>query len=133
MAVLQFARNYQQAAIKTATPGQLILMLMDGALRAMATAQAGFRIEAIAPRIEQINNQLLKAQAIIRELKASLDLRNGGEFAGRMWGLYDFMLDRLSAANIAKDPEPVGIVEKLLREIRDAWATMLEKSATEAA
>ena len=76
---------------------------------------------------------MIKAQAIIRELKASLDLRNGGEFAGRMWGLYDFMLDRLSAANIAKELEPIGVVEKLLREIRDAWATMLEKGVTEAA
>ena len=50
-----------------------------------------------------------------------------------MWALYDFMLDRLSIANRKKDPEPIGIVEKLLREVRDAWAVMLEKSATEAA
>jgi len=133
MPIAQFARNYQQAAIKTATPGQLILMLMDGALGAMATARAGFQIEAFAPRMEKINNQLIKAQAILRELKASLDLRGGGEFAARMWSLYDFMLDRLSAANINKDPEPIAIVEKLLSEIRDAWATMLEKSVTEAA
>lgn len=133
MAILQFARNYQQAAIKSATPGQLILMLMDGALRAIATAQAGFQIEALGTRFEQINNQLLKAQAILRELKASLDLRKGGEFAGRMWGLYEFMIDRLNLANIAKEPEPIVIAEKLLREIRDAWAEMLEKGVPEAA
>jgi flagellar protein FliS len=99
----------------------------------MATAQAGFQVEALGARIEQINNQLLKAQTIIRELKASLDLRNGGEFAGRMRCLYEFMLDRLSSANIAKVAEPIAVVEKLLREIRDAWAEMLEKSVTEAA
>lgn len=133
MPIVQFARNYQKAAISTSSPGQLVLMLFDGALRAMGTAQAGFQIESIGPRIEQISNQLLKAQAILRELKGSLDLRNGGEFAGGMWALYDFMLDRLSIANRKKDPEPIGIVEKLLREVRDAWAVMLEKSATEAA
>ena len=133
MPIVQFARNYQEAAIKTATPGQLVLMLFDGALRAMATALAGFQIEAVGPRMEQINNQIIKAQAILRELKASLDVRTGGEFAGRMWGLYDFMIDRLGAANLAKEPEPIRIAENFLRDIRDAWAAMLEKSTTEAA
>ena len=66
MPIVQFARNYQKAAISTSSPGQLVLMLFDGALRAMGTAQAGFQIESIGPRIEQISNQLLKAQAILR-------------------------------------------------------------------
>jgi flagellar protein FliS len=133
MPIAQVAKNYREAAVKTATPAQLVLMLFDGGLRAMATALKGFDIEAIAPRFEQINNQLIKAQAILRELQASLDLKCGGEFASRMWALYDFMLERLHVANVAKDPEPIRIVERLLGEVRDAWATMLEKTRTEAA
>lgn len=131
MPIAQFARNYRTAAVKTATPGQLVLMLFDGALRNLATALAGFAIEGVGPRIEQINNQLLKAQAILRELQTSLDLRAGGEFARTMWALYDFMNDRLLAANLAKDPEPVRVVEKLLGEVRDAWATMLGQKRAE--
>jgi flagellar protein FliS len=133
MPIAQVARNYQAAAVKTASPGQLVLMLFDGALRRVANALGGFEIEAIGPRFEQINNQLIKAQAILRELQSSLDLKAGGEFAKKMWALYDFMLERLHAANIAKDPEPIRIVERLLGEVRDAWATMLAKNPTEAA
>ena len=131
MAIAQAARNYRTAAINTATPGQLVLMLFDGALKNLATALAGFEIEAIGPRIEQINNHLLKAQAILRELQGSLDLRAGGKFARTMWALYDYMLERLRAANFAKDPEPIRVVEKLLDEVRGAWATMLWQNLSE--
>ena len=100
-------------------------MLFDGALRNLATALAGFEIEAVTTRIEQINNHLLKAQAILRELQSSLDLKAGGKFAQTMWALYDFMLDNLRTANMRKDPEPIRVVEKLVGEVRGAWATML--------
>lgn len=133
MPIAQVARNYRAAAVNTATPGQLVLMLFDGALRNVATALAGFEIEAVGPRIEQINNQLLKAQAILRELQSSLDLKVGGEFGRTMWALYDFMIERLRVANFAKDPEPIRVVERLLGEVRDAWATMLGQNPAEAA
>ena len=131
MAIAQVARNYRIAAINTATPGQLVLMLFDGALRNLATALAGFEIEAVGPRFEQINNHLLKAQAILRELQSTLDLRAGGKFARTMWALYDFMLERLRVANLTKDPEPIRIVDKLIEEVRGAWATMLWQNLPE--
>ena len=133
MPLAQVARNYRAAAVNTATPGQLVLMLFDGALRNLATALGGFGIEAIGPRMEQINNRLLKAQAILSELQATLDLKAGGEFARTMWALYDFMLDRLRLANSAKDPEPIRVVERLLGEVRDAWSAMLGQNPAEAA
>ena len=133
MPIAQVAMNYRAAAVKTATPGQLVLMLFDGALRNVATALAGFAIESVGVRIEQINNHLLKSQAIVRELQGSLDLKAGGEFATTMWALYDFMLDRLRVANLQKDPEPIRIVERLLTEVRGAWATMLTQNPVEAA
>ena len=132
MAIAHVAKNYRVAAINTATPGQLVLMLFDGALRTIATALAGFEIESVGPRIEQISNNLIKAQAILRELQASLDLRAGGKFARTMWALYDFMLERLCTANLRKDPEPVRVVEKLIGEVRGAWATMLWQNLPEA-
>lgn len=125
MAIAHVAKNYRNAAVNSATPGQLVLMLFDGALRNLATALAGFEIESVGQRIEQINNHLIKAQAILRELQSSLDLKQGGKFAETMWALYDFMQERLRAANMKKDPEPIRVVENLITEVRGAWATML--------
>ncbi|MCE9612504.1 MAG: flagellar export chaperone FliS [Chthoniobacter sp.] len=126
----QLASSYKSVAVSSATPGQLVLMLFDGALRFLATAAHGFEQANIAARNEQIHNNLVKTQKILRELQCSLDLKTGGEFAKTMFALYEFMLDQLQAANLAKDAAPIGVVERLLGEIRGAWAQMLEQAAT---
>jgi flagellar protein FliS len=129
MALAQLAKSYKSAAVSTATPGQLVLMLFDGALRFLSQALHGFEIEHISQRQEQIHNSLVKTQAIVRELQCSLDLKVGGEFATTMYALYDYMMDQLRTANMQKDPEPIRIVERLFGEIRDAWAQMLQQNA----
>jgi len=133
MLLSQLAKSYKSVAVSTATPGQLVLMLFDGALRFLAAAQSGFQVEQIGARNEQIHNNLIKTQKILRELQCSLDLVAGGDFAARMFALYDFMLDQLQRANLSKDPGPISNVERLLREIRDAWAQMLDNAAVQVA
>jgi flagellar protein FliS len=133
MQLSQFAKSYRAAAIATATPGQLILMLFDGALRSMAIALNSFQEPDPIKRNEQIHNKLVNAHDIILELQTSLDLKQPGDFPRRMWALYAFMMTQLRQANMRKDPEPIQTVERLLRKIRDAWAEMLERSASRAA
>jgi flagellar protein FliS len=121
-----YARTYRANAILTASPGQLVLMLYDGALKALALAREGFNQPAEDPkRIQLINTQLLKAQDILAELQSGLNLEAGGEFARTMHRLYDYHNRRLLEANLRKQVEPVIEVERLVRELRDAWAQML--------
>jgi flagellar protein FliS len=129
----KYARAYKSVAVSTATPSQLVLMLFDGALRFMSTALHGFEIENVGLRNEQVHNNTIKTQKILRELQYSLDMKVGGEFPQRMYALYDYMLDQLLKANLAKDPAPIRVVERLLREIRDAWAQMLDQNISQAA
>jgi flagellar protein FliS len=133
MQLAQLARSYTTVAVNTATPGQLVLMLFDGALRFLSTAQHGFQVEGIGARNEQIHNNLIKTQRILRELQCSLDLKAGGEFATRMYALYDYMVEQLTRANLKKEQPPIHTVERLLGEIRDAWAQMLQQSQATAA
>ena len=122
------ARTYRVNAVLTASPGQLVLMLYDGALKSLAMAQEAF---ALPPqdlhRIEIINQHLLKAQAILNELRGGLNMEAGGDFALTMSRLYDYHNRRLLEANIRKQVEPVIEVERLVRDLRDAWAEMLSK------
>ena len=129
----KYAKAYKSVAVSTATPSHLVLMLFDGALRFISAALHGFESESISARFEQVNNNSIKTQNILRELQCSLDMKVGGEFAQRMYALYEFMLDQILKGNMKKDPEPFRIVERLLGEIRGAWAQMLEQSATKAA
>lgn len=121
-----YARTYRANAVLTASPGQLVLMLYDGALKALALALEAFEQPADDfRRIQTINTQLLKAQAILGELQSGLSLEAGGEFARTMHRLYDYHHYRLLEANVRKQVEPVIEVERLVRELRDAWAQML--------
>lgn len=126
MVATAYARTYRANAVLTASPGQLVLMLYDGALKALILAREGFDSVGEDPRsIAVINQQLLKAQAILSELQSGLNLEAGGEFAQTMYRLYEYHNRRLLEANLRKRVEPVIEVERLVRELRDAWAQML--------
>lgn len=121
-----FARTYRENAVLTASPGQLVLMLFDGALRALAQSRDAFgRPETDTRRIEIINQQLLKAQAIIAELQGGLNFASGGEVAQTLNRLYDYYNRRLQEANLRKQVAPVEEVERLLGQLRSGWAEML--------
>lgn len=122
--------SYKAIAVDTASPGKLILMLFDGALRFLRIAEDGFRIENDTTRIEAVHNNIIKAQNIITELQRCLNLRDGGDFAVNMFRLYDFMMTRLIEANVKKDPENIRVVIRLLGEVRDAWDQMLREQGT---
>jgi flagellar protein FliS len=121
-----YARVYRESAILTASPGQLVLMLFDGASRAMAIAHAAFdRPKSDLRRIEVINRELLKAQAIFTELRGTLNHDAGGDYAKTMDPLYLYFKRRLVEANMRKQVEPLAEVEQLFGVVRDAWAEML--------
>lgn len=121
-----YARTYRTNAVVTASPGQLVLMLFDGALKAMALARHAFEQPEDEPRrIETIHQQLQKAQVILAELQGGLNFEVGGEFAQTMNRLYEYHQRRLLEANLRKQVEPVIEVERLVQELRDAWAQML--------
>lgn len=126
-----YVKAYRSNAVLTASPGQLVLMLYDGALKAMAIAVEAFgRPETDTRRIEVINHQLQKAQNIIVELQSGLNMQVGGEFAQTLYRLYDYHTRRLFEANLRKDVTIVHEVEELVRSLRDAWAEMLTKQET---
>jgi flagellar protein FliS len=126
-------KRYQAIAINTASPGQLILMLFDGALRFMAAAVAAFEESDRRKQIEGIHNNLVRARDILRELQTSLDQEKGGEFSQRLHPLYEYMIGQLNEANLKKNVKPIQVVESLLGQIRNAWAQMLAQSSTKGA
>jgi flagellar secretion chaperone FliS len=131
MSAVAYARAYQAQSILTASPGQLVLLMYDGALRFLAQARASFALpDTDCRRIAQINTALLRAQAVIAELQVNLDHEAGGEIATNLDRLYDYHLRRLLEANIRKDESIVTEVERLVRELREGWAEMLRHSDT---
>ena len=124
-------QSYRQVATQTAPPGQLVLMLYDGAIRFLERARQGFQYEDPLEFNLTINNNLLKAQAIISELNLSLNMEEGKECAANFRRLYNYLDRRLQESNQYK--HETGIVEVIgrLTVLRDAWAEMLQKAPPE--
>lgn len=108
----------------TASPHKLILMLFDGAIKAISIAKFSINKKEIGSKCEAIS----RAIAIIEEgLKLSLDVKAGGEIAENLSALYEYMCIRLLLANLKNDISALDEVSRLLMELRGAWAA-IEKS-----
>lgn len=119
-------QTYRQASTQNATPGQVVLMLYDGVLRFLGQARGGFALDDPKEFNETINNNLQRAQAIINEMNASLNMSEGGEFASRMRGLYDYFDRCLQEANISKTEQGILEVIRHVTVLRDSWSEMLQ-------
>lgn len=118
-------QSYQKVATQTASPGQLVLMLYDGAIRFLEQAAQGFLLEDPAEFNLTIHNNIHRAQAIIDELNGSLDMKQGGELSEKLRGLYNYLDRRLDESNRRKDPAGIREAIDRLGVLRSAWKEML--------
>lgn len=108
---------YQQTHLVHADPVQLVVLLYDGALARIA--EAGQRLQE-GDRL-QAELAVTKAQAIVNELRNSLNREEGGEIAENLHSLYLYIHDRLVAFLLDHKPERLTEVSALLEELRAAW------------
>ncbi len=113
---------YQRAAVLTASQGQLIVMLYDGASRYLNQAAIALQER----QVEQAHNKLRRAEMIISHLQASIDFDNGGEIAPRLHAIYAFCIRHLNQARVSASPTHIEEVRGLLRTLRDAWAQVAD-------
>jgi len=120
-------RSYRTIATQTAPPGQLVLMLFDGAIRFLEQALTGFSHEDPLEFNLTINNNIIRAQDILNHLDNSLDMAQGGELAATLRRLYNYMHRQLTASNIRKSPEGIHDTLERLTILRSAWDEMLQQ------
>lgn len=121
---------YRETRVKTASPGQLIVMLYDEAIKQLDTA-ARYLGDDSKPRpedIERINAALGKAQDVVTELMASLDFEAGGDIAQDLFALYVWFGREVLEANIRKEVGRVKSVRKMMADLREAWAEAASKA-----
>ena len=112
------AAIYRSQSVGTAGPAQLVMMLFDGALAAVAKAERALTEGDLGDS----HDSLVLAQEIIAELAASLDVARGGEVARSFSALYDFCQRGLIAANVRKSAEPLAAVVQVITELKAGWS-----------
>lgn len=125
------AQQYLQVQVQTASPDQLLLMLLDGAVRF---------VEGAMERMERKDKEgkhelLLKAQKIILELIQSLNPSIGEKIYANLISLYKFIYQRLVDGNLRDDRACLEEGLKILGNVRETWrqAVALYRSAAASA
>lgn len=116
-------QKYKNTKVETANQEKLLIMLYNGAIKFIKQAKEGIQEQDY----ELVNNKLNRSQAIITELRTTLDEEQGGEIAQNLDALYEYMNRRLVQANVNKELEPIDEVLSMLRELKETWQQAIEK------
>jgi flagellar protein FliS len=116
------AAMYQNNKVSTASPAELTLMLFDGAVKFCNIALIGLENKDLS----KVNLNIIKAEKIINHLRSTLDFKY--PVAKDFDNVYEYIHQRLIAANIKKDKDI--LVEALgnIREMRDTWKEVMHIS-----
>jgi len=101
----------------TADPKKLVLMCYDGAIDSLKIGK-----QRLAEKdYEGKAKALIKAQDIINELLCALDYEKGGSIAKSLDSLYNYMLRRITHADLTRDVKAIDEVIGMLGELKAAW------------
>ncbi|HTU97897.1 MAG TPA: flagellar export chaperone FliS [Solirubrobacteraceae bacterium] len=118
--------SYRASAVLTASPGQLVVMLYDGARRFLHQAAVAMGDHDIATA----HNKLTRAEDIIRHLRSTLDM-DQGELPVRLQSIYTFSLSHLRQARLDQDPSKVLEIDDMLGKLRESWAAIADQPVDE--
>ena len=137
MAYTNAISTYKETRVKTASQGQLVIMLYDEAVKCLDRALELLGLNTGGKKnpgnIERISKSILKTQEIITELTVSLDFEQGGEIAKNLFSLYTWFNKELLEANISQDIRRITAVRNQLNELRSAWTEVAAKNSPETA
>ena len=121
---------YQQVRVESkvaaATPHELVAMLFEGYMEALAQARGAMRER----KLEAKGTAIGRAVRILEEgLRAGLDLRAGGALARDLDDLYAYLSMRLTLANLRNDEAALDECQRLMRPLHEAWLAIADEAA----
>lgn len=115
---------YKNNSVNYASKEQLLLMLLDGAVKFSKMARQGI----LDKDIMKVHANIVKTEDIFIELMATLDLNLGGEWAKNVYNIYQFIVDNLAKANMKKDIKILDETIVLIEDIRNTWNEAYKRS-----
>jgi len=114
--------NQLELSINSAKPVELIVVLYDGAIESVRRAAVLLQSGDVPGKAREIT----RATNIVSELRAILDLEQGGEVAANLAALYDYLRGQLLQANLKNSADTLDEVATLLSTLRGAWGELAE-------
>lgn len=121
--------EYVESNVQTATPYQLHLMVIDGAIRFAQAAET-----ALAERkIAEAQRALDLARGHVGQLLVGLDAARFPQVVDKLKALFVFVLRNLVKADLKRDPRLVADSLTILRAHRETWLALAERLKQESA
>ena len=121
--------QYKQMQVETTDPLRLVVMLYEGAIKALRLA-----IEYIGRKDYELKGkELMRAHDIIFELLSSLDREAGGEIAKNLESLYVYIIRRILEANASMDVTVIEEVINHLKTLNEAWTELAAQHSSQLA
>ena len=114
---------YKNNSVNFASKEQLLLMLVDGAVKYAKRAEIAIEKKDV----KLAHESLVRTQDIFIELMSTLN-RDAGEWAVQLFKVYDFINNKLIEVNIKKDLSLLREIVPLIQEVRDIWYEAYEKA-----
>jgi flagellar protein FliS len=115
-------QTYKTETISTQQRGKLIVMLYEGAIKFLNVAKEKLQEGDYALKGVYIG----KAQDIVSELNACLNVDADPEMANDLRALYNFIYGELNLANIERSTEKIDDCIEILAELLEAWRQVAE-------
>ncbi len=114
---------YFRTKVLTASPEQLRLYLLDGAIHFMRDGRDGM----VERDFESVFENFRQAKAIILELMNSLRPEIDPELCQRLSSIYTFVYTELTQGSFEKDLERIDNAIELMEYDRETWVLLLEQ------
>ena len=114
---------YKQTATNIVeNKSNVLFMLFDGMQKFISLARMGLAENNVKIRGENIS----KIMAIVTELDSALSKDIGGDMADNLSSLYQYVMERLTVANIKNDVAALDDADKILKEIKEGFESIAD-------
>ena len=117
-------QDHRELKILSASPLELVSILHEAAIEAVAEARQRMRAGDIPARTRLIG----RVSLILTELAANVNREKGGQLAMNLLELYDYMQRRLTTANAEQKEAPLAEVQRLLETLHSGWREIAGES-----
>lgn len=114
---------YKNNTVNYASKEQLLLMLVDGAVKYAKRAELAIE----KSDVKTAHDNLIRTQDIFTELMVTLN-QDAGLWAKQLYKVYDFIKEKLVEANLKKDINVLREVLPLIENVRDLWHETYDKA-----
>ncbi|MDR1159549.1 MAG: flagellar export chaperone FliS [Syntrophomonadaceae bacterium] len=107
--------QYRKTSIETTSPGRLLLMLLNGAIKSLNNAKIAINNNDM----NKAHVSIVMVQEIVAELMSTLKMEY--EISHNLMALYEYFLQQLIAANIKKDTAIIDEILDYFNQMYETW------------